>query len=197
VRTEEQDATEVARAVITVFEAYQDRLLRFFAEHTENPQTMVNALRTEVLKAPVITSAPGDIEAQLAGLAWWMLARHHGQETPNLVALFGKDTLLGASPGEPSPDTLTNLKRLEECLIDVPIESQAAVLMYRREGLTLDAIARSLNISEEAVKACLTRAVIQFKHRLRHDERNPRRHLHIGFRNGATPERSDGPTAQR
>ena len=78
---------------------------------------------------------------------------------------FRPDTILGASPGEPSPDTLTNLKRLEECLIDVPIESQATVLMYKREGLALDAIARSLNISEEAVKACLTRAVIQFKHR--------------------------------
>jgi Sigma-70, region 4 len=173
VRSEDQDATEVVCAITTVFEAYQDHLLRFFAEHTDNPQTMVNALLAELLKTPVVTGAPGDIEAQLAGLAWWMLARHQGHETPNLVALLGEDNLLGVSLCEPSADTLTNLKRLEERLIGVPIESQAAVLMYKREGLPLDAIAKSLNISEAAVKACLTRAVIRFKHRLRHSGRNP------------------------
>ena len=80
--------------------------------------------------------------------------------------------LRACSPADPALEVTAEQCRstLEEALQHLAPKVQAAFLLHRRDGLTVDEVSRRLGISRPMAKKYLVKALVQFRKRLKEGE---------------------------
>lgn len=110
-------------------------------------------------------------EAYVFALANHVLYQHRlrqarrPEEVDILQVLAEMQTLPENDPAA-HVETLTRVEELEQALTQLPPRAQAALVLHRRDGLTLEEIAGELGVSRPMAKKYLAKALLHCRQRL-------------------------------
>lgn len=152
--------------VLGLIASHGERLRRFLARRLRGPRADVADLTQEVYLRLLRISRPESIrnpEAYLFTIASHVLHQNAIRQGTQPEAADALDVLAAQDPGsDPAGDAALaeRLEALSRALAPLPFKTQAALILYRRDGYSLGEVARALEVSEAMVKKHLSRAIL-------------------------------------
>jgi RNA polymerase sigma-70 factor (ECF subfamily) len=170
------DFADRSSFVTTLAGSHGERLRRYLASRLRHARSDVPDLVQEVFLRLWRIPRPDAIlnpEAYLFTIANHVLHQYALRQSMTPAALNRFESLpVAATDSDPSTEAELQ-QRLEE--IDIALQglsprAQAALVLYRRDGFSLDEIARRLGVSRGMVKKYVAKAILHCRLRISMDE---------------------------
>jgi RNA polymerase sigma factor (sigma-70 family) len=159
----------LAESVETAYARYQSELQQFGQARLRNRQNsrdLVQEVFLQLVRFPP-AEALRDAQAYLYRIAWHIVNRENRKLAENRVSYHDSRIITAVAESQASAgDTLDAVafqQQFRRVLSELPSEVQAALLLFKRDGLSHKEIARRLGISSNTVKAYISRGVAHFR----------------------------------
>jgi RNA polymerase sigma-19 factor, ECF subfamily len=150
-----------------VYEQYRSELRRFLARQShrsQNPDDLVQEVYMQLLRFPPRETLR-EPQAYLYKIAWNVVNRSNlraAREAPT-VNPQSLERLHERLWTDDVSEQLDAEQRLAQALAELPRPAQAAILLFKRDGLSYREIASEMGISIHTVKKYIARAIVHFK----------------------------------
>jgi RNA polymerase sigma factor (sigma-70 family) len=165
------DPESLGETVKEAYSRYQAELHKFGQARLRNRQNagdLVQEVFLQLVRFPP-AEALRDAQAYVYRVAWHILNRENRKAAQSPVSYHEPkilSTIADTRSQTSANDTLDAIafkQQFKRVLQELPPEQQAALILFKRDGLTHKEIARRLGISSNTVKVYISRAVAHFK----------------------------------
>lgn len=166
-------STETKQALVAGLAAsHGEQLRRFLVTRVRNASDIPDIMQEIFLRLLRVPDheAIRSPEAYLFTVARHVAQQHTLQSSPTSrsVELQQMLTELAAVPNDPALEVSAeqSLQELERAFDELAPMPRAAFLLHRREGMTLEEIAKRLGVARPTAKKYLAKALVQFRKKL-------------------------------
>jgi RNA polymerase sigma-70 factor (ECF subfamily) len=145
------------------YEQYRSELRRFLARQSrrpQNPDDLVQEVYMQLLRFPPRETLR-EPQAYLYKIAWNVVNRSNLRAQQETLA-FSKNIERHLWTDD-AADQLNAEQELTRALEQLPRPCQAAIVLFKRDGLSYQEIATEMGISIHTVKKYIARAIVHFK----------------------------------